>query len=401
MVPTHAPNQLRSDVNAADQSSDWTLRFRKANASRRNRKMSLLTLATCALLLPTSLSIQSQAFERSTQRVDSNAQVVSDIVVTTPEKESVQPVSPSSETIPSQPATPESPASASPSQPLSQLNPSSEPASAEPKSDANVAVSPASSPVSVTEIAPLPESAPALPTHRVVAQPHIQIRAIFSGQTRQAQIAVTPKMTVGQALAAMGISLAALDRVVPDASALARDGMSVRIQRVSALTQKRRTSVPAAELRYQPTTAIKAGSKKTIQEAKPGAIEITERVWKIDGKVTKREFISRRMAVAPKPKIVALGVKSHLMPSSVRPHRRYARALPFRGGTPRDRMIAPANPNTFVAIKSISVVATGYAAGPAGGAIGNWTATGVRCTYGAVAVDPRLIPLGSKLYIEG
>lgn len=409
MVQTHAPNSRRPDVEALDQSSDnWTLRFRKASASRMNRKTSLLTLAACALLIPSSLSIQSQADQRSTPRVDSPA-------VATPGSESALPVSSSSETPSSQPATPDSPASTS-SQPLSQLVPSSVPASAEPQNDTQTAIDPttpseaaaniaepsAPSPVVVSEeFTPISKSEKVVAPRKASAQPKIRLRATVSGQVRQAEIAVTPKMTVGQALAAMGISLAALDRVVPDASALARDGMSIKVQRVSAALTRRRTALPAGDLRYQPTTKIKAGAKQTVQEAKPGAVEITERVWKIDGKVTKREFVSRRIAVAPKPKIVALGVKSHLMPNSVRPHRRYASALAFRGGTPRDRMLAPANPNTFVAVKSLSVVATGYAAGPAGGAIGNWTATGVRCTYGAVAVDPRLIPLGSKLYIEG
>jgi 3D (Asp-Asp-Asp) domain-containing protein len=228
----------------------------------------------------------------------------------------------------------------------------------------------------------------------------MRIRAIVSGKERQAQIAVTPKLTVGQALAAMGISLAALDQVTPNVSALARDGLSIRVTRISTQVQKRRTPI-ATELRYKPTTALRAGAKQTIQEARAGAVEITERVWLRDGKVSRREFVSKRVAVAPRHKIVALGVQSHLLPSNVRPHRRYARALSYRGGTPRDRMLAPADPKTFAPVRSLKVTATGYSAGPAGGAIGNWTATGVRCTYGAVAVDPRVIPLGSKLYIEG
>lgn len=264
----------------------------------------------------------------------------------------------------------------------------------------------------MTDIAPIPQDgAPTVsdsaspqakpePKTESASQPKMRIRAIVSGQVRQAQIALTPKLTVGQALAAMGISLAALDRVTPDASALARDGLSIRVTRVSNKLQKRRTPI-ATELRYKPTTAIPAGAKQVVQQAKPGAMEITERVWLRDGKETKREFVSKRVAVAPQHQIVALGVQAHLMPNNVRYHRRYASALSFRGGTPRDRMLPPADPSTFAPVKSISVLSTGYAAGPAGGAIGSRTATGVRCTYGAVAVDPRLIPLGSKLYVEG
>lgn len=174
----------------------------------------------------------------------------------------------------------------------------------------------------------------------------------------------------------------------------------MRVTRISAQLSKRQVAIPA-QLRYQPTTKLRAGAKQTTQAARAGILEITERVWTRDGKVSKREFVSQRMARQPQAQIVALGVNSNLMPNNVRPHRRYAAALPSRGGSPRDQLLAPADPKTFAPLKSFSVLATGYSAGPAGGAIGNWTATGVRCTYGAVAVDPRLIPLGSKLYIEG
>ncbi len=207
-------------------------------------------------------------------------------------------------------------------------------------------------------------------------------------------------MTVGQALAAMGVSLAVLDRVTPDASALVRDGIQMRVTRIGSRMRTSKRAIPA-ELRYQPTTKLRAGRKSTLREAKAGTLEITERVWTRDGKITKREFVSQRVTAQPQHKIIALGVNSHLLPSNVRPSRRYARALPSRSGSPRDRMLAPADPRTFAPVKTFKVLATGYSAGPAGGAIGNWTATGVRCTYGAVAVDPRLIPLGSKLYIEG
>ena len=45
------------------------------------------------------------------------------------------------------------------------------------------------------------------------------------------------------------------------------------------------------------------------------------------------------------------------------------------------------------------MVATGYS--PYEGSGAGRCANGMRAGYGVVAVDPRLIPLGSKLYIEG
>lgn len=209
-------------------------------------------------------------------------------------------------------------------------------------------------------------------------------------------------MTVGQALLAMGISLATLDRVVPDASARAENGQTIRVNRVSNEIQKRRTSIPA-EVRYQPTTKLKAGTTQVVQYPQQGFHEISERVWKLDGKETKRDFVSKKVAVEPQHKIIALGVYSHLKPGNVRYHKRYAASLSARSGSPRDRgsKLHTTSDGTYRIAKTLTVKSSAYSAGPAGGAISNWTATGVRCTYGAVAVDPRVIPLGSRLYIEG
>lgn len=61
---------------------------------------------------------------------------------------------------------------------------------------------------------------------------------------------------------------------------------------------------------------------------------------------------------------------------------RASRGITFRGGFDRAR--------------SIQVVSTAYDA-----SAGNTTATGLKVSRGTVAVDPRVIPLGSHLYVEG
>jgi 3D (Asp-Asp-Asp) domain-containing protein len=49
------------------------------------------------------------------------------------------------------------------------------------------------------------------------------------------------------------------------------------------------------------------------------------------------------------------------------------------------------------------MIATGYDPGPrsCGKYASGWTAIGMRAGRGVVAVDPRIIPLGTRLYVEG
>ncbi len=244
----------------------------------------------------------------------------------------------------------------------------------------------------------VPDKAPL----NVAAPQTATLTAIVSGQTQSGNVTPENGLTVGAALSQLGITLASSDRATPDASETFRSGMTVRVTRVSIKTQTRRESI-SAEVRYQPTTAIKAGTSQITQYPQAGYKEIVEKVWTKDGKETLRKEISRSVGRAPQPKIIALGVTSRFMPAAIAPHKRYANALSYRGGGPRDRMLANRaegkKPLLRVARK-LTMLTTGYNGAEAGGG-GARTATGMRVGYGAVAVDPRVIPLGSKLYIEG
>lgn len=65
--------------------------------------------------------------------------------------------------------------------------------------------------------------------------------------------------------------------------------------------------------------------------------------------------------------------------------------------TPRTTTVARADRSTASSYK-ITVVATAYAPGAGAGYI---TATGARARKGIIAVDPRVIPLGTKIYVPG
>ena len=409
MVLSPAPNPHRSGNNTA--SSNWTSRFAQASASRpshKNRQIFLGFVLMGALTLQSGLVPRTEAQQISQSAQAQSAPVCSAPASENPNDKFTAATSASAESnsstlgllFPKLQWGPKKVSLLRKSEKVSVLRAPSK-ASAVPATTVQFSPPLSSSQNSSPQpVAPIIFSAP------VEGEPTIGISAIVSGQARQGEVVLKPHLTVAKALAAIGISLTVLDRVVPDSSALARDGMTIRVDRITKTLEKRSVAIPA-ELRYEPTTALKAGAKQQIQSPRAGEMKISETVWRLNGKVTKRDFFSQHIARAPQHRVIALGVMSHLMPGAIRPHKRYKAAPTSRGGSWGDRLRAqqpnlpPANPDYFKPIRSIDVLATGYSAGPAGGSLGNWTATGVRCTYGAVAVDPRLIPLGSKLYIEG
>jgi 3D (Asp-Asp-Asp) domain-containing protein len=230
----------------------------------------------------------------------------------------------------------------------------------------------------------------------------LAIRAVVVGKVLSQQIVVpSKKVSVGDALLKMGIKLGPLDRVQPEAKAAAYHGMKVRVTRVDAPLRKRVVAVPA-EKRYQPTAGLRAGRQQVLQAGRAGAVELTERVWMIDGKPKRRELVSRRVMRRSQPQLVGLGARAAYVPGQIPYHKRYARSfsLSSRAGSPRDRFLLPRN-SSFRPVRSITLVATGYSPDPRENGGYTTTATGLPIGYGAAAVDPRVVPLGTKMYVEG
>ena len=376
---SQAPHSRRAEQ---DTSSRWTSVLQQAHTSRvmrSKRSMALASAFGMALLLPTTLSTQSNAEPETSVTASSASTALSPITAIAP--------------LPGQATTSDE----------TKAVPEAKVASETPEAKVTPKTNPVPAPQAILKPLGLAQ--------KLVVAPKLRLELVVGGHARTVQVEAPKPLSVGAALKAAGVAVSALDRVSPEAATPARDGMTIRVQKVANTLSKRIISVPA-QLLYRPSTAIKAGASQQVQSPRAGRIEIVERVWTLNGKVTGREFVSKRLALAPQPRVIALGARSNVMPGNVAPHRRYASAKgyinSFRGGSMRDRMMSMVPENQSSDLSTLrpvrcleNVVTTGYSAGPAGGSISNYTATGVRCTYGAVAVDPRLIPLGTTLYIEG
>lgn len=139
-----------------------------------------------------------------------------------------------------------------------------------------------------------------------------------------------------------------------------------------------REPIPYTTLR-QPTSTLRGGTSKTVRNGVKGEKEVVYRVTlKADGKEAKREVLSQRTLQKAQPEIVQVGTMQ----------------LASRGGF-RDRGEVPQG------TRVITMRATWYNPYNCGGNGRGITSLGMRGGYGVVAVDPRVIRLGTHLYIEG
>lgn len=139
-----------------------------------------------------------------------------------------------------------------------------------------------------------------------------------------------------------------------------------------------RKNVPYPRIQ-RPTVSMPAGQIKVIQKGRPGQKITSLKIVYLSGKrIATRETVHVIPAI---PEITLVGQKQTRI-KSVTTNVPTARSLTSRSETPLEHS------------EAISVLATAYVAG-------GTTATGVPAEPGVIAVDPSVIPLGSRVYVPG
>ena len=254
-------------------------------------------------------------------------------------------------------------------------------------------------------------------------------RAVRVFADPEARAVLTWRATVGEVLADLGVRLGVHDRVSPAPDAPVVSGAAIRVRRAVPVT------VAVGQTRYRVWTA--AETVGDLLAERPGGLVVRPR---------DRVFPARDAALAADAVVRVVRIETRIVeetervrPGQVlradgdlprglrrvvqagRPGVRLRRvALTLADGVvierrevgtilvqpPQDRIVhvgtrrTIASRDEFVGREILHMEATGYAPWTGPG-VDDVTATGMRAGYGVVAVDPAVIPLGSRLYIEG
>ena len=184
--------------------------------------------------------------------------------------------------------------------------------------------------------------------------------------------------TVGDLLAEQHVAVAPGDEVSPAASKPFTAHDIVRIVHVSSWLAHVRQAI-AAGITRRADAHLAPGTTRVAERGVPGVREMTVRFVKRGDGPPERIVLETHVVRAPRATIVVRGVAAYQSLAHVAAAG-FASAMHFAGS-------------------ALHMIATAYTAGCYG--CTGMTASGVRAGFGVIAVDPSVIPLGTKLFIPG
>lgn len=187
--------------------------------------------------------------------------------------------------------------------------------------------------------------------------------------------------TVGALLEEAGVQLGALDRVEPGPEAPLTEGMTVAVTRVREEEITAESSIDFVTVSREDDN-LPLGEQTVLSEGAPGLLARTIRAVYENGQIVSREILRETVLKAPRDRVLLVGTRAVPV---------YAQAAPvIQSGT-----ITTASGEVYTYSRVMAAEATAYSCEGYQGT----TATGTPARYGAIAVDPTVIPYGTRMYI--
>lgn len=194
---------------------------------------------------------------------------------------------------------------------------------------------------------------------------YVYVSQITSDLTVQIDHKVAPcksrEETVGDVLKDIGFTVGKYDIVEPALDAKVNDDTDILVKRV---TKKKEQVEEATDFDTvkEDDAELNKGTTEVAQDGKKGKDLVTYLVTYTSGEETAREEIDRETIKKPVDRVVHVGIRETI--------------------------------DGFAYTRKEVFEATAYTGG-------GTTASGTRARVGEIAVDPRVIPLGTTIYVEG
>lgn len=189
------------------------------------------------------------------------------------------------------------------------------------------------------------------------------------------QVVSVTKADAKAALEEAGIAVGDLDEITSD-------GDRIEVVAVDEQYDVQTESVPF-ETEYDEDDTLPEGETKVKSEGVEGVKTLTYKVIAKDGAEVSRELISEEITDAPQNKVILKGTKKAVSVSDS------SKAATESGGTIAGHKYS----------RKITMRATAYSTHPSENGGYTVSAMGNQLGHGIVAVDPSVVPLGSKVYV--
>lgn len=203
---------------------------------------------------------------------------------------------------------------------------------------------------------------------------HAKSVAVIDGTGEPKQVK-TQAQTVGDLLQQLGLGLGEMDIVDRPLTAAVEHNKTITITRRTQDVQTAEEAIPFQTER-QPDANLDKGTEQVLTPGVNGKATIKTTIVFENGKEIDRK-VDRLVVAEPSNQVIGVGTKER----PVAPE--------------RPLLVASRGGSNLTATKTFTAMASGYSMP------GGRTASGQVTGPGIVAVDPSVIPLGTKLYIEG